>query len=298
MNPNYRNLALWAIIAVLLIALFNLFQTPQQRGASREIAYSEFLQDLSGGRVKTVTIAGEPHHRHLYRQRQRLPDLFAGRPDAGAAARGQGRHHQRAPRERRLQLDLRLPDLVAADGADPRRLDILHAADAVRLGPRHGLRQVQGQAAHRGAWPRHLPGRGRRRRGQGRSRGDRRVPARPAEIPAAGRQDPARRAAGRTSRNRQDACWRAPSPAKPTCRSSPSPAPTSSKCSSASARRVFATCSTRPRRTRPASSSSTKSTRSAAIAAPASAAAMTSASRPSTSCWSRWTASRPMKASS
>ena len=29
MNPNYRNLALWAIIAVLLIALFNLFQTPQ-----------------------------------------------------------------------------------------------------------------------------------------------------------------------------------------------------------------------------------------------------------------------------
>ena len=43
MNPNYRNLALWAIIAVLLIALFNLFQTPQQRGASREIAYSEFL---------------------------------------------------------------------------------------------------------------------------------------------------------------------------------------------------------------------------------------------------------------
>ena len=58
MNPNYRNLALWAIIAVLLIALFNLFQAPQQRGATREIAYSEFLQELSGGRVKTVTIAG------------------------------------------------------------------------------------------------------------------------------------------------------------------------------------------------------------------------------------------------
>jgi cell division protease FtsH len=59
MNPNYRNLALWAIIAVLLIALFNLFQTPQQRGASHEVAYSDFLQDLSGGRVKSVTIAGQ-----------------------------------------------------------------------------------------------------------------------------------------------------------------------------------------------------------------------------------------------
>jgi cell division protease FtsH len=59
MNPNYRNLALWAIIAVLLIALFNLFQTPQQRGASREVAYSEFLTDLNTGRIKSVTIAGD-----------------------------------------------------------------------------------------------------------------------------------------------------------------------------------------------------------------------------------------------
>ena len=59
MNPNYRNLALWAIIAVLLIALFNLFQAPQQRGASREMAYSEFLQELDAGRVKSVTIAGD-----------------------------------------------------------------------------------------------------------------------------------------------------------------------------------------------------------------------------------------------
>ncbi|MBL8584219.1 MAG: ATP-dependent zinc metalloprotease FtsH, partial [Rhizobiaceae bacterium] len=59
MNPNYRNLALWAIIAVLLIALFNLFQTPQQRGSAREVAYSEFLTDVSSGRVKTVTISGD-----------------------------------------------------------------------------------------------------------------------------------------------------------------------------------------------------------------------------------------------
>ncbi|MEP9387214.1 ATP-dependent zinc metalloprotease FtsH [Mesorhizobium sp. KR9-304] len=59
MNPNYRNLALWAIIAVLLIALFNLFQAPQQRGATSEIAYSEFLTALDAGRVKSVTIAGD-----------------------------------------------------------------------------------------------------------------------------------------------------------------------------------------------------------------------------------------------
>ncbi len=59
MNPNYRNLALWAIIAVLLIALFNLFQTPQQRGQVREVPYSEFLQEVEAGRVQTVTITGQ-----------------------------------------------------------------------------------------------------------------------------------------------------------------------------------------------------------------------------------------------
>ncbi len=59
MNPNYRNLALWAIIAVLLIALFNLFQTPQQRGGASEIPYSDFLSQVDAGRVKTVTIAGD-----------------------------------------------------------------------------------------------------------------------------------------------------------------------------------------------------------------------------------------------
>jgi cell division protease FtsH len=59
MNPNYRNLALWAIIAVLLIALFNLFQTPQTRGASTDVPYSQFLQDVDSGRVKSVTIAGD-----------------------------------------------------------------------------------------------------------------------------------------------------------------------------------------------------------------------------------------------
>ena len=48
----------------------------------------------------------------------------------------------------------------------------------------------------------------------------------------------------------------------------------------------------------PALSSSTKSMRSAVIAAPVLAAAMTSANRHSTSCWSRWTVSRPTKASS
>ncbi|MCY6379318.1 ATP-dependent zinc metalloprotease FtsH [Hoeflea prorocentri] len=59
MNPNFRNFALWAIIALLLIALFNMFQGPSERSASREISYSEFLQDVDNGRIRNVTIVGD-----------------------------------------------------------------------------------------------------------------------------------------------------------------------------------------------------------------------------------------------
>ncbi len=55
---NFRNLAVWVIIALLLFALFNLFQSPGQRSQSNEIAYSEFLKDVNAGKVSEVTISG------------------------------------------------------------------------------------------------------------------------------------------------------------------------------------------------------------------------------------------------
>ncbi len=59
MNPNLRNLALWAIIAVLLVALFNLFQRPTQHAGETEVPYSKFLQDVASGSVRSVSIAGQ-----------------------------------------------------------------------------------------------------------------------------------------------------------------------------------------------------------------------------------------------
>ena len=55
---NFRNLALWIIIALLLVALFNLFQGPSGRGQAQAIDYSEFNDQVRGGQVKTVTIRG------------------------------------------------------------------------------------------------------------------------------------------------------------------------------------------------------------------------------------------------
>ena len=58
MNSNFRNLALWAIIGVMLIALFNLFQNPAQQSRASEVAYSKFLDEVENNNVKSVEIAG------------------------------------------------------------------------------------------------------------------------------------------------------------------------------------------------------------------------------------------------
>ncbi|HUG60919.1 MAG TPA: ATP-dependent zinc metalloprotease FtsH [Methylomirabilota bacterium] len=56
MNANFRNFALWVIIGLLLIALFQLFQSPGQRPASNDIAFSQFLREVEQDNVRDVTI--------------------------------------------------------------------------------------------------------------------------------------------------------------------------------------------------------------------------------------------------
>ena len=56
---NFRNFAVWVIIALLLFALFNLFQGSGQRTQTSEKSYSEFLQNVDRGEVRSVIIAGD-----------------------------------------------------------------------------------------------------------------------------------------------------------------------------------------------------------------------------------------------
>jgi cell division protease FtsH len=53
-----RNLALWVIIALLLVVLFNLFQPGSNHQAAAPVAYSDFVGEVNGGRVREVTIMG------------------------------------------------------------------------------------------------------------------------------------------------------------------------------------------------------------------------------------------------
>jgi cell division protease FtsH len=58
-NNFGKNLALWVIIGLLLIALFNLFQGPSSRGPQTSLAFSDFLSEVEAGRVSDVTIQGD-----------------------------------------------------------------------------------------------------------------------------------------------------------------------------------------------------------------------------------------------
>ncbi len=57
MNKFGRNLALWVIIALLLVALFNMY--PSARGPSTTLAFSDFLAEVESGNVAEVTIQGD-----------------------------------------------------------------------------------------------------------------------------------------------------------------------------------------------------------------------------------------------
>ena len=58
MNIFGKNLALWVIIALLVVALFQLFQNPSVRTSSSQLAYSDFLSEVESGQVADVTIQG------------------------------------------------------------------------------------------------------------------------------------------------------------------------------------------------------------------------------------------------
>jgi cell division protease FtsH len=57
LNPFYKNLALWLVITLLMVMLYNLFS--QQQLTQNDISYSEFLSMVEADRVAEVTIQGQ-----------------------------------------------------------------------------------------------------------------------------------------------------------------------------------------------------------------------------------------------
>jgi cell division protease FtsH len=57
LSPFYKNLALWLVISLMVILLFNMFHQPQQ--SSHDATYSQFLAAVQKGDISQVVIQGD-----------------------------------------------------------------------------------------------------------------------------------------------------------------------------------------------------------------------------------------------
>ena len=56
---NLKNLIMWAIIVLLSVGLFNMFQDPQKiKSEQNKLPFSNFLNEVEAGRVVEVQIQG------------------------------------------------------------------------------------------------------------------------------------------------------------------------------------------------------------------------------------------------
>ena len=58
MNNMARNLIIWTVIGVVLLALFNMLQNNNQSSSSSTVAYSDFVAQVESGDMREVTIEG------------------------------------------------------------------------------------------------------------------------------------------------------------------------------------------------------------------------------------------------
>ena len=59
MNNFGKNIAVWVVISLVLIAIFNVFQGSSSREQGSLIAYSDFLARVNAGEVREITIQGD-----------------------------------------------------------------------------------------------------------------------------------------------------------------------------------------------------------------------------------------------
>ena len=57
MNQFYKNLALWLVIGMIMIALFNIFNQPLDNQS--DVIFSEFMDQIESGKISEVTIQGD-----------------------------------------------------------------------------------------------------------------------------------------------------------------------------------------------------------------------------------------------
>jgi len=55
-NPTFKNLALWLVIGLIMVLVFNIFNSNQPM--QKELIFSDFMMKVERGEVSDVTIKG------------------------------------------------------------------------------------------------------------------------------------------------------------------------------------------------------------------------------------------------
>jgi cell division protease FtsH len=59
LSPFYKNIALWLLISLVMIFLFNYFNTAEHARSKASLSYSQFLELVKGDKVKSVILQGD-----------------------------------------------------------------------------------------------------------------------------------------------------------------------------------------------------------------------------------------------
>ena len=65
MNNSGKNLAIWVVVALVLVLLFNMFEGGKRDNRIATVAYSEFLKLVDSDKVSDVAIVGRTINGHL-----------------------------------------------------------------------------------------------------------------------------------------------------------------------------------------------------------------------------------------
>ena len=55
---NFKSIAIWMVVALVLMTVFNQFNTHQQQASQVQLDYSQFLDEVRQGHITKVVIEG------------------------------------------------------------------------------------------------------------------------------------------------------------------------------------------------------------------------------------------------
>ena len=89
MNFNLRAFALWVIVVLIMLAVFTLFQNPEQRSTLQDISFSQLLSDVDQGKVREVVIQG-PEIQATYKDGRNFKTYAPNDPTLATRLHGKG----------------------------------------------------------------------------------------------------------------------------------------------------------------------------------------------------------------